>query len=119
MPIIKPEFYSKTPDEIQKLLDLCVSKTILARELKVSLKTLNIFINKYNLQYQDQTGKTGKPSIRGKNKISKEVFRDPRVDVIPKDLKTLSREEALENFYKMLAVKKEKRLIQELKDAYY
>jgi len=119
MSIIKPEFYSKTPDEIQKLLDACVSKTILAKELKVSLKTLTKYIKIYNLKYVSQAGKSPNPRPISKRKISKEVFRDPRVDVIPKDLKTLSREEALQNFYKMLAIKKEKRLLQELKDAYY
>lgn len=119
MPIIKPEFYSKTPDEIQKLLDACVSKTLLARELKVSLKTLTKYIKLHNLKYISQAGKSPKPRPISKRETAKEVFRDPNVDVISKDLKTLSRKEALLNFYKMLAIKKEKRLLQELKDAYY
>ena len=119
MPTNKPEFYFKTPEELQKLLDACVSKTLLARQLRIALKTLNIHIKKYNLQYQDQTGKTRKPKESGKRRRTGTTFREPNIDFIPSDLKTPSNAEALENFYKILAAKKEKRLIQELKDAYY
>ena len=119
MPTNKPEFYSKTPEELQKLLDVCVSKTLLARQLRIALKTLNIHIKKYNLQYQDQTGKTRKQKASGKGRRTGTKFREPSIDFIPSDLKTLSNAEALENFYKIIAAKKEKRLIQELKDAYY
>jgi hypothetical protein len=119
MPTNKPEFYSKTPAEIQELLNNCVSKTLLARQLNTCLKTLNNYIKKYNLQYESKVGKTRKPQLSKGVKGARSSFREPNVDFIPSDLQTPSSREALENFYKILAAKKEKRLLQELKDAYY
>ena len=119
MPTNKPEFYSKTPEELQKLLDSGVAKTSIARQLNVSLKTLNKYIKKYDLKYIRPIITPKKPKVSGRGRRTGTKFREPSIDFIPNDLKTPSNAEALENFYKIIAAKKEKRLIQELKDAYY
>jgi len=114
MPSIYSNLYQKTPEEVQELLNSCVSKTSLIKELNISLKTLNKYIKKYNLTHQKKSSKSCKPRAK-----PLKIFREPNSNFIPTDLKQPSREEALKIFYKILAEKREKRLRQELKDAYY
>lgn len=101
---------NNTPKQIQELLNTCTSKMALASQLGVYPKLLNKFITANNLSYKSRIHR--KPPIK-KESLCRES------SAIPNDLKTPSHDEALQNFYKILASKKEKRLLQELKDAYY
>lgn len=101
---------NNTPKQIQELLNTCTSKMALASQLGVYPKLLNKFITANNLSYKSRIHR--KPVIK-----KKVLCRES--SAIPNDLKTPSHDEALKNFYKILTVKKEKRLLQELKDAYY
>ena len=103
MPSIYSNLYQKTPEEIQNLLNSCVSKTSLIKELNISLKTLNKYIKKYNLTYKNKTGNSCKPRTK-----PLKIYRESNTNFIPTDLKLPSQEEALKNFYKILAEKRER-----------
>lgn len=106
---------NNTPKQIQELLNTCTSKMALASQLGVYPKLLNKFITANNLSYKSRIHRKPKPE----NPVIKKKLLCRESSAIPNDLKTPSHDEALQNFYKILTTKKEKRLLQELKDAYY
>jgi hypothetical protein len=95
-----------TPEGIQKLLNSGEFKSVIARTLGVHIKAFNEYIEQHNLTYKPPI----KPKINNTqkhNNIKKEQ----------KDSKPY--QEPLERFKKLFEERKQKRTLQELKDAYY
>ncbi len=93
------------PEDIQKLLNSGDFKSVIARTLGVHIKAFNEYIEQRNLTYKPP--KKPRISSNQKQNIKKEQ----------KD--SNSYQEPLERFKKLFEERKQKRTLQELKDAYY
>ena len=98
-------FQKYTPEDIQNFLNSGEFKSVIARTLGVHIKAFNEYIEQHNLTYKPPI----KPRISStqKQNIKKEQ----------KDFN--SYQEPLERFKKLFEERKQKRTLQELKDAYY
>ena len=95
-----------TPEDIQKLLDSGEFKSVIVRTLGINMKAFNEYMEQHNLTYK-QPDKPKVNSTQKHNNIKKEQ----------KDSKPY--QEPLEKFKKLFEERKQKRTLQELKDAYY
>ena len=93
------------PEDIQKLLDSGEFKSVIVRTLGVNMKAFNEYVKQHSLTYKPPV----KPRISStqKQNIKKEQ----------KDHN--SYQEPLERFKKLFEESKQKRTLQEIKDAYY
>jgi len=93
------------PEDIQKLLNGGEFKSVIVRTLGVNIKAFNEYIEQHNLTYKPPN----KPRISSNQKQN-----------IKKGQKgSSSYQEPLERFKKLFEERKQKRTLQELKDAYY
>lgn len=93
------------PEDIQKLLDSGEFKSVIVRTLGVNMKAFNEYMRQHNLTYKPPD----KPRISSNQKQN-----------IKKEQKDYSPyQEPLERFKKLFEERKQKRTLQELKDAYY
>ena len=94
-----------TPEQIQELLNSGEFKSVIVRTLGVHIKAFNEYIEQHNLTYKPPI----KPRVSSSQKqnIKKEQ----------KDSKPY--QEPLERFKKLFEERKQKRTLQEIKDAYY
>lgn len=91
-----------TPEDIQKLLNSGKFKSEIARQFKIHIRAFNIYIKEHNLSYTPPLYKPSKtPGSQLKNKTV-DKFKEP-----------------LEKFKEEFAENKKKRILKELKDAYY
>lgn len=94
------------PEDIQKLLDSGEFKSVIVRTLGVNMKAFNEYMEHHNLTY--------KPPIKPK------INNTQRHNNIKKEQKdSKPYQEPLERFKKLFEERKQKRTLQELKDAYY
>ena len=98
-------FQKYTPEDIQKLLNSGEFKSVIVRTLGVHIKAFNEYIEQHNLTYKPPI----KPRLTSSQKqnIKKEQ----------KDSKPY--QEPLERFKKLFEERKQKRTLQEIKEAYY
>lgn len=94
-----------TPEDIQKLLNSGEFKSVIARTLGVHIKAFNEYIEQHNLTYKPPK----KPRISSNQKQN---IKKRQKDSSPY-------QEPLERFKKLFEERKQKRTLQELKDAYY
>lgn len=93
------------PEDIQKLLNSGEFKSVIVRTLGVNMKAFNEYMRQHNLTY--------KPPI--KPRVSSTQTQN-----IKKEQKNHnSYQEPLERFKKLFEERKQKRTLQEIKDAYY
>ncbi len=98
-------FQKYTPEDIQKFLNSGEFKSVIARTLGVHIKAFSEYIEQYNLTYKQPI----KPRVSSTQKQN-----------IKKEQKDhTSYQEPLERFKKLFEERKQKRTLQELKDAYY
>jgi hypothetical protein len=100
------------PEDIQKLLDSGEFKSAVAHTLGVHIKAFNEYIQKYGLTYQ--YSRKSKSTQKYNRKQEKQY--EKRIPV--KDLNSEEAADPLKKFYEMLARKKEKRALRELKNPY-
>jgi hypothetical protein len=94
------------PEDIQKLLNSGEFKSVIVRTLGVNIKAFNEYMEQHNLTY--------KPPIKPRVSITQKHHN------IRKEQKdSNSYQEPLERFKKLFEERKQKRTLQELKDAYY
>jgi len=98
-------FQKYTPEDIQKLLNSGEFKSVIARTLGVHIKAFNEYIEQHNLTYKPPN----KPRISSNQKQN---IKKGQKDFSPY-------QEPLERFKKLFEERKQKRTLQELKDAYY
>ena len=98
-----------TPEQIQELLNSGEFKYNIAKKLGVYPRSLNIYIEKHNLAYTQ-------PPLRRYGKQYKSKIK--RLELIVPPPKIDADEEALERFKQEFAERKQKRMLQELKDSY-
>ena len=95
-----------TPEEIQELLNSGESKSSIVERLGLYMEAFNKYIKQHNLTYNSGKKYTKRPVKKYK-------------EVLPvKDLNSEEAEDPLKKFYEMLARKKEKRALRELKNPY-
>ena len=93
------------PGDIQKLLDSSEFKSVVASTIGVHIKAFNEYIEQHNLTY--------KPPIKPRvSSTQKQNIKKEQKDSSPY-------QEPLERFKKLFEERKQKRTLQELKDAYY
>lgn len=93
------------PEDIQKLLNSGEFKSVIVRTLGVNIKTFNEYMKQHNLTY--------KPPIKPRvSSTQKQVIKKGQKN-------SNSYQEPLERFKKLFEETKQKRTLQELKDAYY
>lgn len=98
-----------TPEQIQELLNSGEFKYNIAKKLGIYPRAFNAYIKKHNLTYKQP------PLIKyGKQYQSKK--KKDGIVAPPPSLK--ADEEALERFRKQFAERKQKRMLQELKNSY-
>lgn len=95
-----------TPEEIQDILNSGESKSSIVQRLGLYMEALNKYIKQHNLTYT-----SGKKYTKGPLKKYKEALP-------VKDLNSEEAEDPVKKFYEMLARKKEKRALRELKNPY-
>lgn len=100
-----------TPEDIQKLLNSGESKSSVAHTLGVHIKAFNEYIQKYNLTYQYSR----KPKSTQKHNREQEKKYDTDK---PNNHLIFDEEDLVKKFYEMLAKKREKRMLRELKSPY-
>ena len=93
------------PEDIQKLLNSGEFKSVIAKTLGVHIKAFNEYIEQHNLTYKPPK----KPRISSNQKQN---IKKGQKDSSPY-------QEPLERFKKLFEERKQKRTLQELKDAYY
>ncbi|MGL5717204.1 MAG: hypothetical protein ACRCX2_29605 [Paraclostridium sp.] len=93
------------PEDIQKLLDSGDFKSVIVRTLGVNMKAFNEYIEQHNLTY--------KPPIKPR------VSSSQKQNIKKEQKDSNSYQEPLERFKKLFEERKQKRTLQELKDAYY
>lgn len=98
-----------TLEDIQKLLNSGESKTTIAKTLDINIKAFNAYIHRHNLTY-----KTPCQIKYGKQYQSKKR----KEGIVAPSLSFNADKEALERFRKQFAERKQKRMLQELKDSY-
>jgi len=103
---------SYTPEAIQELLKSGESKSAVAHALGVHAKAFNEYIQKYGLTYQ--YSRKSKSTQRYNREQEKQY--EKRIPV--KDLNSEEAEDPVKKFYEMLAKKREKRTLRELKNPY-
>lgn len=101
-----------TPEEIQELLKSGESKSAIIQKLGVYLKAFNEYIKKHELTYHY----TQKSKNTQRYNREKEKQYEKRIPV--KDLNSEEAADPLKKFYEMMAKKKERRLLRELKNPY-
>lgn len=94
-----------TPEDIQKLLNSGEFKSVIIRNLGVHVKAFNDYMRQHNLTYQ----------VPDKPKFSSREMSNARGE----QNCSASDEEPLERFQRLFKERKQKRTLQELKDAYY
>ncbi len=95
-----------TPEAIQELLNSGESKSSIVERLGLYMEAFNKYIKEHNLTYNPPKGYT-------KKHVKK--YKEP----IPvKDLNSDEAEDPIKKFYEMLAKKKAKRTLRELKNPY-
>lgn len=98
-----------TLEDIQKLLNSGESKTTIAKTLDINIKAFNAYIHRHNLTYKTPCQiKYGK-QYQSKKRKERIVAPSPSLN---------ADKEALERFRKQFAERKQKRMLQELKDSY-
>ena len=95
-----------TPEEIQELLNSGESKSSIVERLGLYMEAFNKYIKQHNLTYNLPKGH-----------IKKKVKKHREVTPV-KYLNSEEAEDPLKKFYEMLARKKEKRALRELKNPY-
>ena len=99
-----------TPEQIQELLNSGEFKYNIAKKLGLYPRAFNAYIKEHNLTYKQP------PLIKyGKQYKSKKK----RMELVASPPNLKADEEALERFKKEFAERKQKRVLQELKDSYY
>jgi len=94
------------PEEIQELLNSGESKSSIVERLGLYMEAFNKYIKQHNLTYKSGKKYTKRPVKRYK-------------EALPvKDLNSEEAEDPVKKFYEMLARKKQKRALQELKNPY-
>lgn len=94
-----------TPEGIQKLLNSGEFKSVIIRNLGIHVKAFNDYMRQHNLTYQ----------VPDKPKFSSKEMSNARGE----QKGSSSDEEPLERFQRLFKERKQKRTLQELKDAYY
>lgn len=94
-----------TPEDIQRLLNSGEFKSVIIRNLGVHVKAFNDYMRQHNLTYQ----------VPDKPKFSSREISNARGE----QKGSASYEEPLERFQRLFKDRKQKRTLQELKDAYY
>ena len=94
-----------TPEDIKKLLNSGEFKSVIARTLGVHIKAFNEYIEQHNLTYKP-------PNKLRISSNQKQNIKKGQKDSSPY-------QEPLERFKKLFEERKQKRTLQELKDAYY
>lgn len=98
-------FQKYTPEDIQKFLNSGEFKSVIVRTLGVNMKAFNEYMKQHNLTY--------KPPIKLRvSSTQKQNIKKEQKDSSPY-------QEPLERFKKLFEERKQKRTLQELKDAYY
>lgn len=97
-----------TPEEIQELLNSGEPKSSIVERLGLYMEALNKYIKEHNLTYN--------PSRR--RGYSKKHVKKYKETITVKDLNSDEAEDPIKKFYEMLARKKEKRVLRELKNPY-
>ena len=98
-----------TPEDIQKLLNSGQFKSVIARTLGVYTRAFNVYIREHNLTYKAPC------QIRyGKQYKSKK-----KEEGITAKMDSIDEEKAVKCFKIQFEENKQKRTLQELKDAYY
>ena len=100
-----------TPEAIQELLKSGESKSAVAHALGVHAKAFNEYIQKYGLTYQ-----YSRKSKSARYNREQEKQYEKRIPV--KDLNSEEAADPLKKFHEMLAKKREKRTLRELKNPY-
>lgn len=98
-------FKKYTPEDIQKLLNSGEFKSVVIRRLGVHVKAFNDYMREHNLTYR----------VPDKPKVSGREMSNARGE----QKGSASYEEPLERFQRLFKERKQKRTLQELKDAYY
>jgi hypothetical protein len=95
-----------TPEEIQELLNSGESKSSIVERLGLYMEAFNKYIKQHNLIYNSGKKYTKRPVKKYK-------------EALPvKDLNSEEAEDPVKKFHEMLARKKEKRVLRELKNPY-
>lgn len=95
-----------TPEDIQKLLNSGESKSSIVERLGLYMEAFNKYIKQHNLTYN-----SGK-------KYTKQQIKKHKETIPVKSFNSEETEDPLKKFYEMLARKKEKRALRELKNPY-
>ena len=101
-----------TPEAIQELLKSGKSKSAVAHTLGVHIRAFNAYISEHNLNYE----RPKMVSNTYKQNREREKQYEERIPV--QDLNSNKAEDPVKKFYEMLARKKEKRTLRELKNPY-
>jgi len=101
-----------TPEAIQELLKSGESKSAVAKTLGLHMKAFNEYIQKYGLTYQ--YSRKSKSTQKYNRKEEKRYCEDRPSNYFTHE----GEEDPLKKFYEMLARKKEKRALRELKNPY-
>jgi len=97
-----------TPEEIQEFLSSGESKSSIVERLGWYMEALNKYIKQHNLTYNPA-------KRRGYTKLRVKKYKEP---LAIRDLEAEDTEDPVKKFYEMLARKKEKRTLRELKNPY-
>ena len=95
-----------TPEDIQKLLNSGKFKSVIVRTLGVNMKAFNEYIKQHNLTYNPPN----KPKINNTQKHN---------NIRKEQKNSKPYQEPLERLKKLFEERKQKRILQEIKDAYY
>ncbi len=98
-----------TPEQIQELLNSGEFKYNIAKKLGLYPRSLNAYIKKHNLTYKQPPLRRYGKQYQSKKKREGIVVPVPKLD---------ADEEALERFKQEFAERKQKRMLQELKNSY-
>jgi hypothetical protein len=95
-----------TPEDIQKLLNSGESKSSIVERLGLYMDALNKYIKEHNITYNPSKKRTRQPFKKYKEMVPVKSFNSEEA------------EDPVKKFYEMLARKKEKRTLRELKNPY-
>jgi len=101
-----------TPEAIQELLKSGESKSAVAHTLGIHIKAFNEYIQKYSLTYH--YSRKSKSTQKYNRKEEKRYLEDRPSNYFSHE----EAEDPVKKFYEMLARKKEKRAVRELKNPY-
>jgi hypothetical protein len=95
-----------TPEAIQELLNSGESKSSIVERLGLYMEAFNKYIKEHNITYNPSKKRIRQP------------FKKYKETAPVKDINSEEAEDPIKKFYEMLARKKEKRILHELKNPY-